>query len=606
MDEDISFLATVDETRLNNSLSSVRETDKDAPVLTTVDATRLIDDPSSPTRESDDDGLDWEVLMADADFQLNNPSSPTRESDDDGLDWEVLMTDADFRLSNPTNQTESSVELMNHVATSVTTRNSPSSSSRNTSDDDSDSSVASPPRIPLLASRNHPSSCLAPSTSSRHKVMCLACQVYQAECTIFNEQLLPQSPAQFCLKCADLWPLKTGWKVDAIFDESKSIWRFEEHHFAELNETVNDWVDANKKKIKSADDVRWDVIHQMAHGEQKMIAKFDADRLRREWHHHLHTGETTRETNKNCDTKENKALKTIVSQFDDLAAIDWDQVALNICKKVHRNKKRVRTGFDCFARYQRRFSREHRQNKEGRGGNYFWSKAEKEKLLSIVEEHLNESRRRTPDWDFVRVQFPGTTVTQLKTQYRRLTLTPKPRVICRPLLTPAPPKIETRGRKKKVVRGTSVEQLKLILRQQITIRKRQARKLSFPGYGRKHGLIQASLFRLFDGQVEPNKISVDEADEETKVLVSIIKDLPCNESPASLPAMPKPSECLPPTLHTLTGLRGLHIYHDFLKGQLAANEVPINASHNLGNQVADQLLLSRMTKAFLWPHKLVK
>jgi hypothetical protein len=420
--------------------------DEDAPVLTTVDAARLIDDPSSPTRESDDDGLDWEVLMADADFQLNNLSSPTRESDDDGLDWEVLMTDAGFRLNNPssllhkrqecdpvpptdavtfisdnnsqegaTNQAESSGELMNHVATCVTARNSPSSN-RNTSDDDSDLSAASPP----LASMNYPSSCLAPSTSRRHKVMCLACQVYQAECTIFNEQLLPQSPAQFCLKCADLWPMKTGLKVDAIFDESKSIVRFEEHHLAELDETVKDWAAANKKKIKSAADIKWDVIHQMAQGEQKMIAKFDADRLRREWHHHLHTGETTRETSKNWDPKENKALRKIMSQFDDLAAIDWGQVALDICKKVHRNKKRVRTGFDCFARYQRRFSREHRQNKEGRGGNYFWSQEEKEKLLSIVQEHLNESRGGTPDWDFVRVQFPGTTVTQLKTQYRRL------------------------------------------------------------------------------------------------------------------------------------------------------------------------------------------
>ena len=101
-------------------------------------------------------------------------------------------------------------------------------------------------------------------TSRQKMTMCLACKVYQAECTIFDDQPLPQSPAHLCLKCADLWPMTLGaLKLDIIFKgPAASTMRFTAQHFKQLDETVKDWVAANKAiiKIKSADDVNWDVI----------------------------------------------------------------------------------------------------------------------------------------------------------------------------------------------------------------------------------------------------------------------------------------------------------------------------------------------------------
>ena len=271
---------------------------------------------------------------------------------------------------------------------------------------------------------------VSPSTSRQKMTMCLACKVYQAECTILNDQLLPQSPAHFCLKCADLWPMATGsFKLDLILEKpAASTMRFTAQHFKQLDEIVKDWAAANKAviKIKSVEDVNWDVVHQMTQDQNLLIAKFDADRLRREWHHHLETDETKREASKNWDQRENKGLQKILeSQFADSqqTAIDWDQVAVKVCQLVYRNKKRVRTGFDCFSRHQSsKFNQQHRRNEDGRGKNYFWSIEEEEKLRKLVKQHLEESRRRIPNWEVVRQRFPGTTTTQLATKWRRMGL----------------------------------------------------------------------------------------------------------------------------------------------------------------------------------------
>ena len=98
-------------------------------------------------------------------------------------------------------------------------------------------------------------------------------------------------------------------------------------------------------------------------------------------------------------------------------------VAVKVCQLVYRNKKRVRTGFDCFLRHQSsKFNQQHRGNEYGRGTNYLWSIEEEDKLEKVVEQHLKESRRRTPNWEIVRQRFPGTTPTQLATKWRRMTI----------------------------------------------------------------------------------------------------------------------------------------------------------------------------------------
>ena len=293
---------------------------------------------------------------------------------------------------------------------------------------------------------------------------CLACQVFKATLTIFNDPLLPQSSAQLCKECADLWPT-TGLKIECIIPTDEPVKRFTmQHHASVLEEAVNAYVAADKKRKRSQlKDTDWDVIHQMVQTEasrQSSLAQFSATELRRQWHHRIpwigNRQESGRDTSANWTRKENVALAKIVSQeqkCDIRIPIDWDKVARDVRLEAYKNRFQVRTGFDCFSRYQQRFNKAHRQSEEGRKGQYFWPKEETQKLMSVVEEHLKETGRRIPDWKNVRTQFPGTTETQLKTKYRRMTITPKPKSV-RPITVrrpPAAPKVETRGRKKKVV-----------------------------------------------------------------------------------------------------------------------------------------------------------
>ena len=294
---------------------------------------------------------------------------------------------------------------------------------------------------------------------------CITCQVFKATLTIFNDPLLPQSSAQLCKECADLWPT-TGLKIDCIIPTDEAVNRFTmRYHAPVLEEAVNTYIAADKKKKRSQlEDSDWDAIHQMVQLEasrKSSLAQFSATELRRQWHHRIawigNRQESGRDTSANWNRKENVALTKIVSKErtgdNNQMPIDWNKVARDVRLEAYKNRFQVRTGFDCFSRYQQRFNKAHRQNEEGRKGQYFWPKEETQKLMSFVKEHLQETGRRTPDWKEVRAQFPGTTETQLKTKYRRMNIDQKPTAV-RPITVrppPAVPKLETRGRKKKVV-----------------------------------------------------------------------------------------------------------------------------------------------------------
>ena len=141
VDEDVPVPTTDDDTPLINPSSPVRETDEDGPVLTTVDNPR-VNNSSSLVREADEDGP---VLTTDDDTRLIDRSSPYRgrlENDS------VPPTDAVTSIvannnhqEDTTYKAKSTVQMMNHVATTSVTRIS-LSSRRNTSDCHSDSSQA--------------------------------------------------------------------------------------------------------------------------------------------------------------------------------------------------------------------------------------------------------------------------------------------------------------------------------------------------------------------------------------------------------------------------------------------------------------------------------
>jgi hypothetical protein len=99
--------------------------------------------------------------------------------------------------------------------------------------------------------------------------------------------------------------------------------------------------------------------------------------------------------------------------------------------------------------------------------------------------------------------------------------------------------------------------------------------------------------------VDPDQVDLDkDATEEKKVLIEMIKEMPPANVVTSLDIIPRPTECLPPTLHTLAGLRGLRLFHQQLDQQ-QHNQVK-------GNPDADQLLLNRLFKTFFWSQTMIK
>lgn len=132
------------------------------------------------------------------------------------------------------------------------------------------------------------------------------------------------------------------------------------------------------------------------------------------------------------------------------------------------------------------------------------------------------------------------------------------------------------------------EELAKIIHPLEFIKNRRARLASYPGDGREHGLALFALYRLLGADFNRRKVPPVESDEDRLLkagiqtpdhssyvtLMTLIVKLPqsthskqkskiCNLSNGS----PPPESLLPPTLHTLTGLRGLFIYRNSLKSQ---------------------------------------
>ena len=149
-----------------------------------------------------------------------------------------------------------------------------------------------------------------------------------------------------------------------------------------------------------------------------------------------------------------------------------------------------------------------------------------------------------------------------------------------------------------------------------TARKRQ-RCVSLPGDGREHGLIQACLFRILDCKLSkfPSPDALDDHLEEQgieeqdvapfRVLRSLIDEMRDQDpSQDSSSAANEPNDdCLPATLSTLVGFRGLLRHAEHLETTAAMPyDLPEAASDaDDGGDLADAALMRRTLALFFWP-----
>ena len=175
---------------------------------------------------------------------------------------------------------------------------------------------------------------------------------------------------------------------------------------------------------------------------------------------------------------------------------------------------------------------------------YFWSPEEFDKFNQIISEQRKSNGH--VDWNAVKDLMPGTTTSQLRARYYRSIADPTvPKE--RPVKSKAVviPTVRKSGRKNMAIPKRDQLISKLQLLNDIKIKRN--RKLSLPEDGRKDGLSQPALDRLYNGQVDPDQVDLNgDATEDKKVLIEMTKEIPTSD--------PRPAECLPPTLHTLTGL----------------------------------------------------
>ena len=153
-------------------------------------------------------------------------------------------------------------------------------------------------------------------------------------------------------------------------------------------------------------------------------------------------------------------------------------------------------------------------------------------------------------------------------------------------------KIKAKGRPTRELEDSEVNrELKKLMSIALIIKNRRPRKDSYPGDGRKNGLIQFALYRLLAGGFDPNKLpdadapveelmtaGIKKRDSETyRELKRLIDEFPVEQMQQEVRnymSDPPPESFLPPTLHTLTGLRGLLLYNERILTPQTDAEMP--------------------------------
>ena len=431
---------------------------------------------------------------------------------------------------------------------------------------------------------------------------CLVCDMFNATCIIEDDIDLPISPGYLCLGCYNLWPKKdppaeiqvhlphvllprVKSKVKRFYNSTKEILK----NAVESDLAMQTWRKVNKQDQK----IDWHSIAQNV----EALKSYDAKDLERLWLHYLRPDLQTELWTLGEITIFNSIVQQSTGEDN---SIDWLLVASKLSLAVFKNKNKLRSIFDLISRYQRHHNPHHRKA-AGIRSTYFWTDEDKDKLNSILIQQMEANRNGKINWREVTKLMPGTTKAQLYSYYRRVIVDPKPKsAVEKDPLDPLPPvenqvKKSSGGRRRKKVVSIGVELAKKLGLLKV-IRLKRSRKLSLPGDGRYHGLIQSALYRIYGGNVDPQSVELDDdATEEKKVLLEIIDEMPVIAPELDLPT---PAQCLPPTLHSLTGLRGLRFLHQHHQNEETNHTVK-------GDPIADQLLLNRLFKTFFWPHKMV-
>ena len=149
-----------------------------------------------------------------------------------------------------------------------------------------------------------------------------------------------------------------------------------------------------------------------------------------------------------------------------------------------------------------------------------------------------------------------------------------------------------RGRPPRELEDSEVDrELKKLMSIAFIIKDRRPRKDSYPGDGRQNGLIQFALYRLLAADFDPNKLpdadapveelmtaGIKKRDSETyRELKRLIDEFPVEQMQQEVRnymSDPPPESFLPPTLHTLTGLRGLLLYNERILTPQTDAEMP--------------------------------
>ena len=202
-------------------------------------------------------------------------------------------------------------------------------------------------------------------------------------------------------------------------------------------------------------------------------------------------------------------------------------------------------------------------------------------------------------------------------------------------------KIKAKGRPTRELEDSEVNrELKKLMSIALIIKNRRPRKDSYPGDGRKNGLIQFALYRLLAGGFDPNKLPDADAPLEELMGAGIkSRDIATyrelkrmiDEFPAELMEQeannymsdPPPESFLPPTLHTLTGLRGLLLYNERILTPQTDAEVPeteqvedqpeegavaeeMELEQTFGDAEADERFYRLLVSLFYYPMMLVQ
>ncbi|XP_057374281.2 uncharacterized protein LOC130695172 [Daphnia carinata] len=334
--------------------------------------------------------------------------------------------------------------------------------------------------------------------------------------------------------------------------------------------------------IHRIDLVRWDLIAYVIFPNK---FEYTGEFLRLWWTNYLRSDLLKGEKS----TKEKQALKTLLANVDLNRGVSWSEIAIELARKT--KSKLQRPAFDCFSYFQRRLNNHNRI--------FGWSKEDDAKLTLIFNQHVyvDSNGLVRVDWEGIRPHFLGRSVAQmwshLKYSARASYTFPnvtvsnvesgRKQVIARKAKVAT--KLKPRGRPSRV-KIPLEDELQQLLRPMGIFRQYRQRVMSLPGDGRRNGPVLAALCRLLGVQFDTTKLpnvekgawnratidafyasGIEEKDLHSyRVLLDMIAEFPIEHDTYNARYLsgetPPPESLLPPSLHTLAGLRGLLLWSE--------------------------------------------